>query len=158
MTCPEILVFLSTRYRCSILFQVIWILALIFAADSMHEAQAGQLQAGVAKVDITDREAGLVNDPLYVKALVLKDGNTRAVIITVDVVAIAEIGSIKGDYLAKVRARLQKDLAIEPAHILINASHCHGKVCADVEDRTVQAVTQAALILSMPLRMHDRLT
>ncbi|MEO2049043.1 MAG: hypothetical protein ABGX16_20995 [Pirellulales bacterium] len=144
MTCPEILVFLLTRYRCSMLFQVFWILALIFAADPMHEAHAAQLQAGVAKVDITDREAGLVNDPLYVKALVLKDGNTRAVIITVDVVAIAEIGPIGSDYLVKVRARLQKDLAIDPAHVLINASHCHGKVCADVEERTVRAVTLAA--------------
>jgi hypothetical protein len=31
------------------------------------------LLAGVAKVDITNREAGLVNDPLYVKALVLRE-------------------------------------------------------------------------------------
>jgi bifunctional DNA-binding transcriptional regulator/antitoxin component of YhaV-PrlF toxin-antitoxin module len=39
-------------------------------------AGAAQLQAGAAQVDTTDREAGPVNDPLYVKALVLKDGAT----------------------------------------------------------------------------------
>ena len=50
-------------------------------------AAAAPLKAGVAKVDITNREAGPVNDPLYVKALVLKDGATTAAIVTVDAVA-----------------------------------------------------------------------
>ena len=40
-------------------------------------ARAAQLRAGVAKADITDRDAGPVNDPLYVKALVLKDDARR---------------------------------------------------------------------------------
>lgn len=106
-------------------------------------ARAGQLAAGAAKVDITNREAGPVNDPLYVKALVLKDDATTTVIITVDAVAIAEIGSIKNDYLANVRAQLQKELKIPPENVLINASHCHGVVCADVEQRTVRAVQEA---------------
>ncbi|HGJ67146.1 TPA: hypothetical protein ENS27_17435 [bacterium] len=39
-------------------------------ADS---ADMTDLLAGVTKVDITNREAGLVNDPLYVKALVLRE-------------------------------------------------------------------------------------
>lgn len=94
-------------------------------------------------MDITNREAGPVNDPLYVKALVIDDGATAVVIITVDAVAIAEIGSIKNDYLAKVRSQLQKELNLAPANVLINASHCHGIVCADVEQRTVQAVKEA---------------
>ena len=53
---------------------------------------AAPLQAGVAKVDITNVEAGPVNDPLYVKALVLADESTKVAIITVDAVAIGEIG------------------------------------------------------------------
>lgn len=106
-------------------------------------AAAAQLRAGVAKVDITNREAGPVNDPLYVKALVLKDDATTAVIITVDAVAIGEIGHIKNDYLAKVRRRLEKELGIKPESVLVNASHCHGVVCADVDQRTFQAVKEA---------------
>lgn len=105
--------------------------------------QAAQLRAGAAKVDITDREAGPVNDPLFVKALALKSDTTTAVLITVDAVAIAEIGRIKNDYLANVRARLEKELGIPPANVLVNASHCHGIVCADVEERTFQAVKAA---------------
>ncbi|WP_406694520.1 hypothetical protein V5E97_25950 [Singulisphaera sp. Ch08] len=106
-------------------------------------AAAAQLRAGVAKVDITNREAGPVNDPLYVKALVLKDDATTAVMITVDAVAIGEIGHIKNDYLAKVRSRLEKELGIKPESVLVNASHCHGVVCADVDQRTFQAVKEA---------------
>lgn len=107
------------------------------------EAISRNLLAGVAKVVITDPEAGPANDPLYVKALVLRSAAETAVIVTVDAVAIAEIGSIKNDFLPNVRSQLNRKLNIDPARILINASHCHGKVCADVEQRTVQAVVEA---------------
>jgi len=107
------------------------------------DAISRNLLAGVAKVVITDPEAGPANDPLYVKALVLRSGDEIAVIVTVDVVAIAEIGSIKNDFLANVSSQLNRELNLDPARVLINASHCHGKVCADVEARTVQAVVEA---------------
>lgn len=110
---------------------------------SSDTIQASQLTAGAAKVDITHVEAGPVNDPLFVKALVIKDDQTTMVIITVDAVAIENIGYIKNDYLAKVRARLEKEFGIKPANVLVNASHCHGVVCADVDQRTVQAVKEA---------------
>ena len=107
------------------------------------ETISRNLLAGVAKVIITDPDAGPANDPLYVKALVLRSSAATAVIVTVDAVAIAEIGSIRNDFLANVRSQLKEELNLDPAHILINASHCHGKVCADVEARTVQAVVEA---------------
>ncbi len=107
------------------------------------DAISKNFQAGVAKVVITDPEAGPANDPLYVKALVLRSGDEIVVIVTVDAVAIAEIGSIKNDFLANVHSQLNKELNFDPARILINASHCHGKVCADVEQRTVRAVVKA---------------
>ena len=107
------------------------------------EMTSRNLRAGVAKVVITDPDAGPANDPLYVKALVLRSGAETAVIVTADAVAIAEIGSIKNEYLSNVRSQLNRELNLDPAHILINASHCHGKVCADVEARTVQAVVEA---------------
>ena len=120
------------------------ILSAAVVAGKTGDVRAAQLMAGVAKVDITDREAGPVNDPLYAKALVLKSGTTTAVLITVDAVAIGEIGPIKNDYLPKVRARLEKELGIRPANVLVNASHCHGVVCADADERTFQAVKAAS--------------
>ncbi len=119
---------------------------------SSRTAEGGELLAGVAKVDVTDREAGPVNDPLYVKALVLKSGETTAVLITVDAVAIGEIGRISNDYLPKVRARLEKELGIPSANVLVNASHCHGVVRGDIDELTVEAVTQAAKVL-VPVRV-----
>ncbi len=106
-------------------------------------AGAAQISAGVAKADITDREAKPVNDPLYVKALVLRDDVTTVVLVTVDAVALGEIGRIGNDFLAHVRSALRKELHIEPSSVLINASHCHGIVCADIEQRTVRAVKEA---------------
>jgi hypothetical protein len=115
----------------------------LFAVQAHGTAgPAPSLRAGVGKVDITNPLAK-PGDPLYVKALAVSDGVTTVAIVTVDAVAIAEIGSIKKDYLSNVRAQLEKDLGIAPANVLVNASHCHGKVCDDVEQRTVQAVKEA---------------
>lgn len=119
------------------LFWMIFIVAI-------QPVQAGPLKAGAAKVDITNLDAGPVNDRSYARALVLSDGRTTAVIVGVDAVAIGQIGYIGNEYLGKVRDQLQKDLGIEPSHVAINASHCHSIVCKDVAERTVEAVKQAA--------------
>lgn len=102
------------------------------------------LKAGAAKVDITNPDAGPANGPLFARALVLDDGQTTAVIISLDVVSIGQIGHVKNDYLDKVRGQLEKDLKIKPANVLINASHCHGIPCTDIAEKTIQAVQAAA--------------
>ncbi|NKB71741.1 MAG: hypothetical protein GKR89_32095 [Candidatus Latescibacteria bacterium] len=113
---------------------------------------SGQLLAGAAKVEITDETGEAANDPLYAKALVVRAGDSTAVIATVDAVAIAEIGSIGNDYLANVRAQLRRDLGLQAGQILINASHCHGRVCTDIEQRTVEAVKKAYAAM-VPVRV-----
>lgn len=104
----------------------------------------GPLRAGVARVEITHNTALQINDPLYVKALVIKNDVATVVIITVDAVAIGEIGPIGNDYLGKVRAKIEKELKIAPESVMVNASHCHGIVCADVDEKTFEAVKAAA--------------
>ncbi|MCB1237209.1 MAG: hypothetical protein KDM91_19245 [Verrucomicrobiae bacterium] len=94
-------------------------------------------------MDISDPNTKPANDPLFAKALVLTDGRTTAVLITLDAVAIGEIGPIKNDYLPTIRARLEKELGIAPSNVIANASHCHGIVRPDVADRTVRAVAEA---------------
>lgn len=101
------------------------------------------LRAGVAKVDIT-RPTARTGDPLYAKALALSDGKITAVVVSIDAVAIGEIGSIRNDFLPNVRARLKAELNLDPANILMNASHCHGVVSGDIENLTFQAVAAAA--------------
>lgn len=111
---------------------------------SLMPAEAGPLRAGAAKVDVSHPDMETRNERLYVKALVLTDDVTTAAIITVDAVALEMIGPIKNDYLPKVRARLEKELQIKPANVLANASHCHGIVCSDIDEKTMQAVKEAA--------------
>src|SRR5690606_5386281 len=89
-------------------WRVAAMLLLLCCAWGAAEVRA-ELKAGVAKVDITNDEAGPANDRLYAKALVLSDGTTTAAIVTVDAVAIGEIGPIKNDYLGKVRSRLEQE-------------------------------------------------
>jgi hypothetical protein len=117
---------------------------LVVGSVGTRSVSAAQLRAGAAKVDVTSTQAGPANDRLYVKALVVKADATTAVIVTVDAVAIGGIGPIGNDYLARVRARVEKELQIPPANVLVNASHCHGQVCGDVAERTFQAVKEAA--------------
>jgi len=124
--------------------------AVLVAASNF--AAAGELLAGIGKIEITDREAGPVNDPLFVKTLVLRSNSTTAVIITLDAVAIGEIGPVSNNYLPTVRSRLQQDLGIPETHILVNASHCHGIVCSDVDERTIRSV-EMALNNLVPVRI-----
>jgi hypothetical protein len=120
-------------------------------ALASHATAADPLLAGVARVEITDRRILPANDPLYVKALVLRSGSTTAVLITLDVVAVGEIGRIGNDYLRTVRDRLQEEAKIPPGNVIVNASHCHGLPGPDVDKKTVEAV-KAALTKLEPVK------
>ncbi|MFO0954913.1 MAG: hypothetical protein U0835_27870, partial [Isosphaeraceae bacterium] len=115
-------------------------------------SQAAGLRAGVARVDVTDERPGPPNDRLYVRALVLDNGETRVALVTVDAVAIGGIGPIGDDYLPKVRARLERELNLRPSNLMVNASHCHGLVVPEAAKRTVDAVAEAVKRL-VPVRI-----
>ncbi len=116
-------------------------LALVLVLCLTAHLHAG-LRAGVAKRDVTDR-SGPVNDPLYVKVVAIQSDSAQLILISVDAVAIGEIGPIPNSYLPKVRERLKSELKIEPSSLVINASHCHGLVVKDLEGPTVEAVRDA---------------
>lgn len=105
---------------------------------------AKSIKAGTGKANITNTDQGaIVNDSLYVKALVLEDDRTKIVVLTIDVVALEKIGHIPDSYLTNVRALLQEKFNIHPEHVLINASHCHGVPRSDVLSPTINAVEEA---------------
>jgi len=124
------------------LFLTTWLLSVALLCN-LPAAAAGQLMAGVAKIEVTDRSAGPVDGPLFVRALVIRDDKSVVAFVSIDVVAIGEIGPIGNDFLPKVRGRLNKELGLAPENVLINASHCHGKVRRDVDKLTVAAVRKA---------------
>lgn len=122
---------------------LIVLIAVSSTLTKTDQSFAQNLRAGVAKVDITHREAGPVNDPLYAKALVVSDDRKTIALVSIDAVAIGEIGHIRNDYLPNVRRLVQAELGIPGDHLIVNASHCHGVVCDDVMQRTVEAIRQA---------------
>lgn len=124
-------------------FVVLVVALWLSVPPAARAADAPSLRAGAAKIDITDPAEKTRDVPLYAKALVLDDGRTKVAIITVDAVAIGQLGRIGNDYLPGVRAQLEKDLSIPPGNVLVNASHCHGLVCSDILQRTVQVVKEA---------------
>lgn len=120
------------------------LLTLCLVALGSRAGLAEPLRAGIARVDITDRQARKVNDPCYAKALVLQAGETTAVLVTVDAVAIGEIGRIRDDFLATVRQGIAKEPRLADARLIVNASHCHGIVRADTDELVVQAIREAS--------------
>ena len=120
-----------------------------FAATGRAADAASSLRAGVAKSDITtDAEGVRINDPLYAKALILDDGRTKLAIIAIDATAIGGIGDIGDDFLPKLCARIEKELGVPGANVLVNASHTHppGRLLCNAEqqvERTFDAVRRA---------------
>ncbi|WP_437229684.1 hypothetical protein SH661x_001571 [Planctomicrobium sp. SH661] len=119
------------------------VVLLSSAAQAEQTAEATQLLAGAAKIDVTDYDAGPVNDPMFVRVVAIKSGGKIALLIGVDAVAIGEIGPIGNDYLPTVRKTLDQELGIPASQVIVNASHCHGLVRKDLAAKTVEAVRQA---------------
>lgn len=124
------------------------LLLVLSLCDAAATSHAAELLAATNRIDVTDRTVGRVNDPSFAKVLVLKQGETTAVLITVDAVAIGEIGRIPNSFLAKVRNTLELDLGIHPSRVVVNASHCHGIVRADCDQLVIDAVKQTVAALT----------
>ncbi|MBL8176095.1 MAG: hypothetical protein JNK48_15560 [Bryobacterales bacterium] len=114
------------------------LLVLLSAATA-----SAALRAGAAKADITDYQAGPVNDPAFVKVLALDDGSTRSLLITVDAVSLGEIGYIDNGYLGRIRAAMERELGVPGRNVIVNASHCHHVVRKDADVLTIAAARQA---------------
>ena len=101
---------------------------------------AATLEAGVGKADITDYQAGPVNDPSFVKVLVLTDGATPVVLITVDAVALGQIGRIGNGFVSAVRAGLQKELGIPPSSVAVRLHRALAKLRERLPDSIIDDV------------------
>ena len=101
------------------------------------------LRAGAARIDYTPRDAQLprnftgVLDPIFVRALVLDNGSTRAALVAVDA------GAIPGDLYDKVSTRAAAELQIPANQLLISASHTHSvpfRLDAGVEETILRGL------------------
>ncbi|MCK4965933.1 hypothetical protein KAS50_02815, partial [bacterium] len=117
------------------------ILVLTILLISFPNVSFSALRAGVAKVNITkEKPTSLVNDPLFTRALVIDDGKTKAIIVTLD------IGGVSEKLLSEVRELVNKNLKLDGNNILINASHnhrVHGQLADDYVNKIVTAIKKA---------------
>lgn len=91
----------------------------------------GNLKAGVAKVDITPanpvgmlvtghpRKVTGVRDPIRAGVLVLDDGETKAAIVTLDVIGAWE------EMVRRLRVGIEREAGVPGANLLVAASHNH---------------------------------
>jgi len=86
---------------------------------------AGAFRVGAAKVDITPAQNELpkgnlgVLDKVYSRAIVIDNGHTGAVLITLDA------GAVPIPLWKTVSDRIEKELGIPSVNVLITATHTH---------------------------------
>lgn len=132
--------------------------AIMVTACMAHAASSGPLRVGAAKVDITPSQAGMpknylgVLDPVYARSIVIDNGHTSAVLISLDA------GAVLNPTWQHVSERIEKELGIPVGNVLITATHSHSvpspyrgmganatatPAAADYEDKVFQSAKQA---------------
>jgi hypothetical protein len=93
--------------------------------STSHAAESTAMRAGAARLDITPDEKALpkgyegINDHIFVRAIVVDDGRTRAGLVTVDA------GAVPTQIWSQVTQRAEKELHIPASQLLLTATHTH---------------------------------
>ncbi|QDT27626.1 hypothetical protein [Gimesia panareensis] len=141
------------RSLCVLLLFAPCFVAQSRAADGKFPVESN-LKAGVAKVDITPdevkdlevvghrRKVTGVRDPLRAGVLILDDGQTKAAIITLDLIGAYE------EIVKLSRQEIEKATGIPAANIMVTASHNHSgpgfKADSDWGKTLIQKLTATA--------------
>ena len=136
------------------------------AVWTQGSAQAAKgLRAGAARVDITPAVADLpapfktVHDPIYVRALVIDDGATRAAIVVGDLptIAVAEFDDLKRRIAETAHAPAQNVLlAVTHSHSAVRVDHVEVGISLPgsprIADMTISATVDAVKRATAGLR------
>ncbi len=113
------------------MFRTSTLLLIIASATAAYGAEAGALRAGAARVDITPAANALpapytsVRDHLYVRAIVLDNHVTRAVLVGVDLIVIDE------DLWQETSKQIAQELQCPIDNIVMSATHAHSSPYPD---------------------------
>ena len=118
-------------FAIGVVHWVVWLAAALLAGVEQARAAEPSISAGVAVVDITppigyrmegyfsERPSTGTHDPLWAKAIVLRQGDEQAALVVCDLCALD--GAVTGP----ARTRAQQRTGIPASHILIAATHTH---------------------------------
>lgn len=107
--------------------------------------QAGSLKVGAARVDVTPNPkpedfpptGRFAHERLFVRAIVLDNGVTRAVLLSCD-------GNFGGDTYSTMAPLIAKELDCPPENIIMSATHSHSaRLSASPNDAVMEAVRKA---------------
>ena len=104
------------------------VVGMWFLAASGVAAEAGALQAGAGRVEITPDASAIprpftsILDSLYARAIYLDNGHDRAVLLN------ADVGAISSAITDKVSTEISKQFNVPIANILISATHDHSAI------------------------------
>lgn len=136
----------STLVACAALLAAISTPLVVQAQETRAAAASGSLRAGAARVDITPAADALpanytgVNDHVFVRAIVVGNGATKAAMITVDV------GGMSDETWTAVTRRAQTELGIPASQLILTATHTHSVPRLSgpaFENQIFQAIQQA---------------
>lgn len=128
--------------------------AMLSLAALPAGAQTSGLKVGAAKIDVTPPKDQLpktsrgILDPVYVRAIVIDNGRTRAALVTADSVV------LPSDVWARLNARAERELGIPATQFLLTATHTHSAFLRGqpFEDSVLDALRQAVRT-ARPARM-----
>lgn len=117
------------------------------------EASGYRFSVGVGTVDITPTEevtlagspspkkTSVVDTPLFVKAMVISNGQRRVAIVAVDTLKYFT------EFADQARKRIEATTGIPASHVIICTSHTHrGPLCYHYEDRLVTSISKAVAL------------
>ena len=99
--------------------------ALVAESAAAQNVQASTLRAGAARLELADlaladpAQFTGVNDPVYVRAVVIENAGVRAAIVSLDV------GAVGTATWEAVSRRLGQEAGIAPDALLLTATHTH---------------------------------
>jgi len=102
------------------------LLLFVLAAVAGAQLRVGTATAGITPKPGTpmpgyyfNRGSDGVHDPLLAKALVLEHNGTKAALVACDII------SLPAAFAQQARARIERDLGIPAARVMISATHTH---------------------------------
>jgi neutral ceramidase len=131
------------------------VLITAVSSGTAQGIQAGALQVGAAKVDVTPSPSELpraylgVLDDIYSRTIVVSNGVTTEALITLDV------GGVRTSMWKELTDRIQAEVGIPTDNVLITATHTHSvpfDLPKSFEDKVVESVKEAKRKLQ-PARM-----
>jgi neutral ceramidase len=138
------------------------LLSLLLLATIAGPVSPAQVRAGAAAVEITpppgipmagyysERGARGIHDDLFAKALVFEQGDTRAALVALDLIAAPR------DLVFDARAAIERICRVPGANVMISATHSHTGPIVDTKNRFGgQSDLVKSYRASLPARIAD---